>query len=150
MLLTNNCLLIRCPAFIVRGIFLTVGNDLRVVPIIAQEIHIMKNKKRISRKSLIAEYVAHWYIWLINILFLFTGYMVLPLATSFLASKGIGSFVSGILGMAASGFVATLPLLILNIVLAKRGKLYALAVQFVLFDLAGMVFYLMNYFAIIG
>ena len=133
-----------------RGIFLTVWSGLHVVPIIAQEIHIMKNKKRISRKTLIAEYAAHWYIWLINILFLFPGYMVLPLVTSFSASKGVGSFVSGILGIAASGFVATLPLLILNIVLAKRRKFYALAVQFVLFDLAGMVFYLMNYFAIMG
>ena len=71
-------------------------------------------------------------------------YILLPLAVSFCMTKGIEVFWASLIGIAVSGFVATFPMLILNIKLAHRKKYYALAVQFVLFDLIGTVFYVVN------
>lgn len=101
-------------------------------------------KKQIVKKSLFKEYISHWYVILINILFLFPAYMLLPLALSFFMAKGVSVFWSGIIAICISGFVGTLPMLILNIRLAARKKFYALAVQFVLFDLTGTVFFVIN------
>ena len=53
-------------------------------------------------------------------------------------------FWSGMLAICVSGFVGTLPMFILNIKLAFRKKFYALAVQFVLFDVVGTVFFVIN------
>lgn len=70
--------------------------------------------------------------------------MLLPLALSFSMASGISAFWAGIIAIAVSGFVATFPMLILNIRLALRSKPYALAVQFVLFDVLGTAFYVIN------
>lgn len=102
----------------------------------------MKRKK--VAKNLFGEYVLHWYVVLIGILLIFPSYALLPLVLSYCMAKGINAFWSGIISIAASGFVATLPMLILNIKLALRKKPYALAVQFVLFDVLGTAFYVIN------
>ena len=101
-------------------------------------------KKTNSNKTLWQEYVSHWYVWVINIFFLFPAYLILPFALSLFMTKSISIFWSSIFAICVSGFVATLPLLILNIRLAKRKKYYALAVQFVLFDLIGTIFFVVN------
>ena len=100
-------------------------------------------KKQIPERSLFKEYISHWYVWLINILFLFPAYFILPIANSFFVTKAIPVFWSSILAICVSGFVGTLPLLFLNIMLAARRKFYALAVQFVLFDLTGTIFFVL-------
>ena len=95
----------------------------------------MKRKK--VAKNLFGEYVLHWYVVLIGILLIFPSYALLPLVLSFCMAKGINAFWSGIISIAA-------PMLILNIKLALRKKPYALAVQFVLFDVLGTAFYVIN------
>lgn len=101
-------------------------------------------KKRKIAKSLPKEYVRHWYVILLGILFMFPAYAMLPMVLSFCMAKGLGAFAAGIISIAASGFVATLPMLVLNIKLAFRGKPYALAVQFIIFDVLGTAFYVIN------
>ncbi len=101
-------------------------------------------KKKISQKSLFREYMSHWYVILLCILLMFPAYMILPLTISFFMTKGVAVFWSSLIGIATAGFVATLPLLILNIMLTCRRKYYALAVQFVLFDIIGTVFFVIN------
>ena len=46
--------------------------------------------------------------------------------------------------MATSEYEYLFPMLILNIKLAARKKFYALAVQFVLFDVVGTVFFVIS------
>ena len=101
-------------------------------------------KKQITKKSLFREYISHWYVILINILFLFPAYMILPFALSFFITNGISVFCSSILAICISGFVGTLPMFVLNLKLAAKKKFYALAVQFVLFDLTGTIFFVIN------
>lgn len=101
-------------------------------------------KNKISQKSLFKEYLSHWYVLLICVLLLFPAYMLLPLASSFFITKGVHVFWASISAIAVSGFVATFPLLILNIMLTFRRKYYALAVQFVLFDVLGTAFFVVN------
>ena len=101
-------------------------------------------KKNIVKKSLFKEYLSHWYVILINILFLFPAYMIMPFALSFFMTSGFSMFWASILAICVSGFVGTLPMFILNIKLAVRKKFYALAVQFVLFDVTGTVFFVIN------
>jgi len=101
-------------------------------------------KKSISNKTLIQEYTSHWYVWLINIFFLFPAYMILPFALSLFMTKSVSLFWSSIFAICVSGLIGTLPLLVLNIRLALRKKYYALAVQFVLFDLIGTIFFVIN------
>lgn len=97
-----------------------------------------------KNKSLFKEYISHWYVLLLCVLLMLPAYMVLPLTVSFFVTKGAATFWASILGIAASGFLATLPLLFLNIKLARRGKPYALAVQFILFDIIGTLFFIIN------
>ena len=101
-------------------------------------------RKNIAKKSLCREYLSHWYVILINILFLFPAYMIMPFALSYFMTSGFSMFWSGILAICVSGFVGTFPMLILNIKLAARKKFYALAVQFVLFDVVGTVFFVIS------
>ena len=101
-------------------------------------------KKTNSNKTLSQEYKSHWYVWLINIFFLFPAYLILPFTLSLFMTKSIPVFWSSIFAICVSGFIGTLPLLILNLRLAARKKYYALAVQFVLFDLIGTIFFIVN------
>lgn len=101
-------------------------------------------RKQVRDKSLFMEYVSHWYVVILTILFLVPGYAVLPFALSFFMAKGISMFWASICAICVSGFIATLPMFILNIKLAARKKFYALAVQFILFDLAGTAFFIIN------
>ncbi len=100
--------------------------------------------KTISQKSLFKEYISHWYVILLCILLLFPAYVALPLASSFFITKGINVFWASLIAIAMAGFVATLPLLVLNIKLTIRRKYYALAVQFVLFDIIGTAIFVIN------
>ena len=101
-------------------------------------------KKNTANKSLFKEYLLHWYVILINILFLFPAYVIMPFAVSFFITSGLHVFWAGIFSVCVSGFIGTFPMLILNIKLAARKKFYALAVQFVLFDVVGTVFFVIN------
>ena len=101
-------------------------------------------KKTTSSKTLSQEYKSHWYVWLINIFFLLPAYMALPFCLSIFMANSVSIFWSSIFAICISGFVGTFPLLILNLRLAARKKYYALAVQFVLFDLIGTIFFIVN------
>jgi len=101
-------------------------------------------RRNIAKKSLFKEYLSHWYVILINILFLVPAYMIMPFALSYFMTSGFSMFWSGILAICVSGFIGTLPMFILNIKLAFRKKFYALAVQFVLFDVVGTLFFVIN------
>lgn len=103
----------------------------------------MKTQKS-TQKSLFKEYISHWYVILLCILLIFPAYVILPLTSSFFMTKGVDIFWSSLIAIVMAGFVATLPLLVLNIKLTFRRKFYALAVQFVSFDIIGTAIFVIN------
>lgn len=95
-------------------------------------------------ESLFMEYIRHWYVLLITLLTCVPGFlMTAPIYTIF-QLNAIKPFVSALLTMAVCGFVATLPMLILNILLVVRKKYYAIAVQICLFEFVGTLFFLVT------
>lgn len=95
-------------------------------------------------RSLFIEYLRHWYVIILTVLMCFPAYAVEALAYSFLLVKKIPAFGAALISIGMGGFIATFPLLILNIILIVRRKYYAIAVQIALLELIGTAFFLVN------
>lgn len=103
-----------------------------------------KRKKLRPRKSLFKEYVTHWYVFVLCIFMCVPAYLAEIFLGSLFMAKNITPFFSALLTMFAGGFIATFPLLILNIVLLFKKKYYAIAVQIIALQSLGLLFYLYN------
>jgi len=102
-----------------------------------------KKTRKIVKRSLFKEYVRHWYVILISIMMFFPAYMLEILLGNFFIAKNIPPFGAALLTMFLGGLIATLPLLALNIYLiVRKKKYYAIAVQIILMELLGIIFYL--------
>lgn len=99
-------------------------------------------RRRKKQKSLIAEYICHWYVILLCLVLYPIANMTQIFLNSFFLAKNMPGFLSALLTMFLGGLIATFPFLILNIVLAKRKKYYAIVVQIVTMELIGIVLYL--------
>ena len=94
--------------------------------------------------SLFMEYIRHWYVILITLFTCVPAFlMTAPIYTVF-QLNAIKPFVAALLTIAVVGFVATLPMLILNILMVVRKKYYAIAVQICLFEAVGALFFLIT------
>ncbi len=100
-----------------------------------------KPKPRPTR-SLFMEYVKHWYVIVISIMMCFPAYMLQIFLGNLFIAKKVPAFASALLTMFLGGLTATLPFLILNIILTARKKYYAIAVQLIAMMSLGMAFYL--------
>ncbi len=99
-------------------------------------------KRRKKQKPLIAEYICHWYVILLCAVLYPIANMSQIFLNNFFLAKNMSGFLAALLTMFLSGLIATFPFLILNIILAKRKKYYAIVVQIVTMELIGIVLYL--------
>lgn len=102
-----------------------------------------KPRKKVNKnRSLFMEYVYHWYVVLLSLIMCFPAYLAEIFLSNLFIAKSIPPFWAALLTMLVGGFIATFPLLILNIVLVARKKYYAIAVQLVLMEFLGLAFFL--------
>ena len=103
----------------------------------------VKKSGRYKKRSLFMEYVHAWYVFLITLLVCAPAYMTEIFLGSLFVAKNVPPMVAALLTMFFGGFIATLPLLVLNIYLiAKKKKYYAIAVQIIAIELLGLLFFL--------
>ena len=108
-----------------------------------------KKFRRIARRSLFKEYLHSWYVFLITLIMCVPAYMIEIFLGSLFVAKNIPPMVAALLSMFLGGFIACIPLLVLNIYLiAKKKKYYAIAVQIIAIELLGLLFYLYSKIAI--
>ena len=108
-----------------------------------------RSAKRMIKRSLFKEYVRHWYVIVISIMAFFPAYMLEILLGNLFIAKNIPPFLAALLTMFVGGFIATLPFLALNIYLiAKKKKYYAIAVQIIVMEIIGIVFYVYSKIAL--
>ena len=101
------------------------------------------------KRSLLMEYVCHWYVILLSFIMCFPAYMGEIFLGSLFIAKGVSPFWSALLTMFIGGIIATFPFLILNILLvARKKKYYAIAVQLITMEFLGLAFFLYHKMAI--
>ena len=108
-----------------------------------------KMLKRTIKRSLFKEYLHSWYVWLITLIMCVPAYMIEIFLGSLFVAKNVPAMVAALLSMFLGGFIACIPLLILNIYLiVKKKKYYAIGVQIIAIELLGLLFYLYSKVAI--
>ncbi len=106
-------------------------------------------RRKPVKRSLAMEYLRHWYVILISMMTCVPAYMMEIFLANFFIARNVPPFVAALITMFIGGLIATLPLLALNIYLVvKRKKYYAIAIQIILMELLGIVFYLWNQISI--
>jgi len=110
---------------------------------------IIQNQRKRRRKktniSLGREYLRHFYVFILTAIMCFPGYASEVLAYNTFIMNGMPHFLSAFIAMLFGGFVSTLPLFVLNIILViKKKKYYAIAFQIILTEIIGMVFFVYN------
>ncbi len=96
-------------------------------------------------KSLIKEYLRRWYVFLFTIIMCLPAYVCEVLLYNVFVLKGISAFISGIMAIFIGGFVASLPLLVLNIkLISKKKKYYAIPVQIAVIEIIGMAIFVVS------
>ena len=104
-----------------------------------------RTKKEKPKRTLLQEYVHHWYIFLLTIPTCLVGYAGEIILFNFMSLSPLPNFLAAFFAMLLGGLISTLPLFILNLVLFfKRKKRYALVFQIVAMEVIGMAFFLYN------
>ena len=104
-----------------------------------------RTKKEKPKRTLLQEYVHHWYVFLLTILTCFVGYAGEIILFNFMSLSPLPGFLAAFFAMLLGGLISTLPFFILNLVLFfKRKKCYALVFQIVAMEVIGMAFFLYN------
>lgn len=96
-------------------------------------------------KSLIKEYLRRWYVFLLTIIMCLPAYVGEVLLYNVFVLKGISAFLAGLMAIFIGGFIASIPLLILNIkLIAKKKKYYAIPVQIAVIEIIGMAIFVVS------
>lgn len=125
-----------------RGIFFDGGNILE-----QRTITITRNEQRPIKKprSLFKEYLRRWYVFFFTLLMCLPAYVCEVLLYNIFVMKDITAFLAALMAIFIGGFVATIPLLIVNIkLIVKKKKYYAIVVQIALTEIIGMAIFILS------
>ncbi len=108
-------------------------------------------KVKPAQRSLIKEYLRHWYVILLTVLMCYPGYASEVLLYNIMIMNNLAPFGAAIISIFLGGLISTVPFLILNIVLCvKKKKYYSIVFQIAVMEIIGMSFFLYNQILLTG